>query len=82
MMMHHSRNTAEKQWAETERFALQGSCRVFKIFFPVLHSLPKFKPFWLTFTQIIVEGMAREHYDVATTGMTNIFKINFFFLPF
>ena len=69
MMMHHRGITSAQQWAETENLALQGSCRVFKMFFPKLISLDKFNQLWHTFTNIIVEGMTSHHNMVAITGI-------------
>lgn len=40
MLVHYTRDTAEKQWNETRVYALQGSARVFRQFLKVQHCLP------------------------------------------
>jgi len=75
MMMHHRGVTSAQQWAETENLALQGSCRVFKMFFPKLISLEKFNQLWHTFTNIIVEGMTSHHNMVAITAINTFQEI-------
>ncbi len=45
-MVHHTRNTEEKQWNETQVLALQGIVQVFRTYFPTLSALPNFAASW------------------------------------
>ncbi|KAL6548700.1 hypothetical protein OROGR_008466 [Orobanche gracilis] len=46
MLIHHSRNTAQKQWDETLGLLLGGITRIFRLFFPFLRSLRNFQSGW------------------------------------
>jgi hypothetical protein len=46
MLVHYSRNTASKQWNETQVLALNGVVRVFKSFFTRLKALNSFHAAW------------------------------------
>ncbi|WZY79255.1 hypothetical protein YC2023_025639 [Brassica napus] len=46
MLVHHSRNTAQKQWDETFVLVLGGIARLFRSYFPLLESLPNFWSGW------------------------------------
>ncbi|KAG8391013.1 hypothetical protein BUALT_Bualt01G0143800 [Buddleja alternifolia] len=46
MLIHHSRNTAQKQWDETLVLVLGGIARIFRSFFPFLISLRNFQSGW------------------------------------
>ncbi|KAL6528116.1 hypothetical protein OROHE_015066 [Orobanche hederae] len=46
MLIHHSRNTAQKQWDETLGLLLGGITRIFRSFFPFLRSLRNFQSGW------------------------------------
>ncbi|KAL6582312.1 hypothetical protein OROMI_006326 [Orobanche minor] len=43
MLIHHSRNTAQKQWDETLGLLLGGITRIFRSFFPFLRSIRNFQ---------------------------------------
>ncbi|CAI5510954.1 unnamed protein product, partial [Closterium sp. Naga37s-1] len=43
MLVHHSRNTAQKQWDETLVMALNGLARLIRAFFPLLHTMDNFR---------------------------------------
>ena len=45
-MVHHTRNTDSKQWAETVVLAISGITRVFKIYFSTILQLPEFSNYW------------------------------------
>ncbi|KAL9267410.1 MON2-like protein [Drosera capensis] len=42
MLVHHSRNTAQKQWDETVVLIIGGIARLFRSFFPLLRNLSNF----------------------------------------
>lgn len=46
MLIHHSRNTAQKQWDETLVLVLGGITRLLRSFFPFLQSLHDFSAGW------------------------------------
>ncbi|AED93753.1 ARM repeat superfamily protein [Arabidopsis thaliana] len=46
MLIHHSRNSAQKQWDETFVLVLGGIARLFRSYFPLLESLPNFWSGW------------------------------------
>lgn len=46
MLIHHSRNTAQKQWDETLALVLGGVARILRSFFPFLRSLKNFESGW------------------------------------
>ncbi|XP_048323990.2 uncharacterized protein LOC107412268 isoform X2 [Ziziphus jujuba] len=46
MLIHHSRNTAQKQWDETLVLVLGGIARILRSFFPFLRSLTNFWSGW------------------------------------
>ncbi|CAK9187179.1 unnamed protein product [Ilex paraguariensis] len=46
MLIHHSRNTAQKQWDETLVLVLGGIARILRSFFPFLRSLNNFWSAW------------------------------------
>ncbi|KAL6582309.1 hypothetical protein OROMI_006323 [Orobanche minor] len=46
MLIHHSRNTAQKQWDETLGLLLGGITRIFRSFFPFLRSIRNFQSGW------------------------------------
>lgn len=45
-MVHHSRNTVDKQWDETKVLILTGMSGIFKNFIPILANLDDFKQVW------------------------------------
>ncbi|CAI9769498.1 unnamed protein product [Fraxinus pennsylvanica] len=46
MLIHHSRNTAQKQWNETLVLVLGGIARILRSFFPFLRRLNNFQSGW------------------------------------
>ncbi|EGC38554.1 hypothetical protein DICPUDRAFT_93806 [Dictyostelium purpureum] len=46
LLVHHSRNTAQKQWDETQVLSIGGMVRIFKQFFDTLTTLPSFLRSW------------------------------------
>ena len=46
MMMHHSRDTAAKQWSETWVLALGAAARLYRRFLPQLRRRPRFAEAW------------------------------------
>ena len=46
MLMHHSRDTASKQWDETWVLLLKDSTRLFRLFLPMIQLRPSFAGAW------------------------------------
>ena len=46
MLLHHSRDTASKQWDETWVLLLHSSTRLFRAFLPTLMARPRFSKAW------------------------------------
>jgi hypothetical protein len=51
MLMHHSRDTAEKQWNETRVHVLQGTARIFRQLFNVLQVSKNFPSYWKNYLE-------------------------------
>jgi hypothetical protein len=65
-LVHHSRNTAGKQWNETLSLALGGVVRVYKLFFSSLKSIPSFEVAWTKLFDQLVHFIAQDGYEVST----------------
>jgi len=62
MMLHHSRNTASKQWDETWVLTLNSVTRLFRTFLPLLQRRPRFEQAWrglLRFCELSLTSSAR-----------------------
>lgn len=46
MLVHHSRNSEQKQWDETLVLVIQGIGRLLRTFLPVLAQLPRISEGW------------------------------------
>ena len=55
IVVHHSRNTAEKQWDETRVLAFSGAAKVFHEYFATLMVLDGFKASWLLLLEFFEE---------------------------
>ncbi|KAG9451995.1 hypothetical protein H6P81_004899 [Aristolochia fimbriata] len=63
MLIHHSRNTAQKQWDETLVLVLGGITRILRSFFPLLLGLNNFLAGWeslLTFVRNSITNGSKE----------------------
>lgn len=54
MVVHHSRNTAHKQWNESRVLALQGTSRTVYAFFPMLAAQPWLPVAWRHFVSFLL----------------------------
>ncbi|KAH7372647.1 hypothetical protein KP509_17G014700 [Ceratopteris richardii] len=75
MLVHHSRNTAQKQWDETLVFVLNGIRRLLKHLFVHLQSVPKFKQGWDCLFDFIKETMLNGSKEVALAAITTLHVI-------
>ncbi|MQM19579.1 hypothetical protein Taro_052586, partial [Colocasia esculenta] len=65
MLIHHSRNTAQKQWDETLVLVLGGISRLLRSFFPFLQSLDNFSVGWERLLHFIRDSISNGSKEVA-----------------
>ena len=53
LLIHHSRNTQQKQWSETQVLTLSGVARVFSVKRNILHRLGDFPRAWALLLEFI-----------------------------
>ncbi|KAG0481272.1 hypothetical protein HPP92_012130 [Vanilla planifolia] len=70
MLIHHSRNTAQKQWDETLVLVLGGITRLLRSFFPFLQSLSNFSAGWETLIHFIEDGILNGSKEVAVAALS------------
>lgn len=69
MLVHHSRNTAAKQWDETKVLSLQGTARVFTTFQRMLMTLMDYSKAWKSLLESIEVAVANESDEVSKAGI-------------
>eukprot|EP01117_Protostelium_nocturnum_P011498 TRINITY_DN4169_c0_g3_i3.p1 TRINITY_DN4169_c0_g3~~TRINITY_DN4169_c0_g3_i3.p1 ORF type:complete len:1577 (+),score=290.08 TRINITY_DN4169_c0_g3_i3:487-5217(+) len=69
LMLHHSRNTASKQWNETLAITLSGTVRIIKTFFPSLILLPNFSDAWVQLMEEMMQLILFNSTEVSTTAI-------------
>ncbi|CAA0836755.1 ARM repeat superfamily protein [Striga hermonthica] len=69
MLIHHSRNTAQKQWDETLALVLGGIARIFRSFFPFLRSLRNFESGWESLLVFIKNSILNGSKEVALAAI-------------
>ncbi|MCO5552454.1 hypothetical protein L7F22_005965 [Adiantum nelumboides] len=72
MLVHHSRNTAQKQWDETLVFVLNGIRRLLKHLFVLLQSLTNFRQGWDCLFDFIKESILNSSKEVAFAAITTL----------
>ncbi|KAL2942428.1 Protein MON2-like protein [Bienertia sinuspersici] len=85
MLIHHSRNTAQKQWDETLVVVLGGIARLLRSFFPYISTLSNFWSGWQTLIVIVKSSIVNGSKEVAlaainclqTTVLSHSVKGNF-----
>ncbi|KAJ7973440.1 protein MON2-like isoform X1 [Quillaja saponaria] len=70
MLIHHSRNTAQKQWDETIVLVLGGIARILRSFFPFLQSLSKFWSGWESLLHFIENSILKGSKEVALAAIS------------
>jgi hypothetical protein len=76
-MVHHTRNTAAKQWDETRVLALAGVAKVFSTFFKSLVQLRDFAKVWAFLMEYIQDGIGQEAEEVsraAVLALQDVFR--------
>jgi len=69
MLVHHSRNSAQKQWDETLVLALQGMGRLLRAHLPVLVKLEGFPAGWQELMLVCESSMAGGRKDTAIAAI-------------
>ncbi|WVZ68645.1 hypothetical protein U9M48_017561, partial [Paspalum notatum var. saurae] len=69
MLIHHSRNTAQKQWDETIVLVLGGIARLLRSFFPLLQQLSKFSSGWVLLLDFIKNSILNGSKEVALAAI-------------
>lgn len=76
-LMHHSRDTAEKQWAETSVLTLSGVTRVFNSKCWILMKLPgdEFHKMWLFLLNIIESLALSQNSEIALSALRGFHEL-------
>ncbi|XP_042513144.1 protein MON2 homolog isoform X2 [Macadamia integrifolia] len=69
MLIHHSRNTAQKQWDETLVLVLGGIARLLRSFFPFLRSLSNFWSGWESLLVFVRNSILNGSKEVALAAI-------------
>ncbi|KAG9148626.1 hypothetical protein Leryth_017375 [Lithospermum erythrorhizon] len=69
MLIHHSRNTAQKQWDETLVLILGGIARILRSFFPFLRSLSNFQSGWDSLLLIVKDSILNGSKEVVLAAI-------------
>ncbi|XP_024186995.1 protein MON2 homolog isoform X2 [Rosa chinensis] len=69
MLIHHSRNTAQKQWDETLVLVLGGVARILRSFFPFLRSLSNFWSGWESLLLFVKNSVLNGSKEVALAAI-------------
>ncbi|XP_027107484.1 uncharacterized protein [Coffea arabica] len=69
MLIHHSRNTAQKQWDETLVLVLGGIARILRSFFPFLRDLNNFQSGWETLLIFVKNSILNGSKEVALAAI-------------
>ncbi len=59
MLVHHSRNSEQKQWDETLVLVLNGMGRLLRVFLPTLTELPRIAEAWDEIMNVVGTTMVR-----------------------
>ncbi|XP_057428079.1 uncharacterized protein LOC130721323 isoform X3 [Lotus japonicus] len=69
MLIHHSRNTAQKQWDETLVLVLGGIARILRFFFPFFTTLSNFWSGWESLLQFVEKSISYRSKEVALAAI-------------
>ncbi|CAL0321003.1 unnamed protein product [Lupinus luteus] len=69
MLIHHSRNTAQKQWDETLVLVLGGIARILRLFFPFFKTLRNFWSGWESLVQFVENSILNGSKEVALAAI-------------
>lgn len=69
MLVHHSRNSAQKQWDETLVLALQGMGRLLRAHLPLVAALDGFPAGWQELMLVVESSLAGGRKDTAIAAI-------------
>ncbi|KAK1432406.1 hypothetical protein QVD17_09302 [Tagetes erecta] len=69
MLIHHSRNTAQKQWDETLVLVFGGIARILRSFFPLLRTITNFWSGWESLLRAVKSSIANGSKEVALAAV-------------
>ncbi|XP_023247552.1 protein MON2 homolog [Copidosoma floridanum] len=75
ILIHHSRNTAQKQWAETQVLTLSGVARVFNTKRQLLQSLGDFPRAWSLLLEFIENSALSKNNEVSLAALKSFQEI-------
>lgn len=75
ILIHHSRNTAQKQWAETQVLVLSGVAKVFAINRELLQTLSDFPRAWALLLEFIESGALGKNDEVSLAALKSFQEI-------
>ncbi|XP_017477968.1 PREDICTED: protein MON2 homolog isoform X1 [Rhagoletis zephyria] len=75
ILIHHSRNTAQKQWAETQVLTLSGVCRVFNTKRDLLQMLGDFERAWSLVLEFIQNAALSKNGEVSLAALKSLQEI-------
>ncbi|XP_055839382.1 protein MON2 homolog isoform X2 [Episyrphus balteatus] len=75
ILIHHSRNTAQKQWAETQVLTLSGVCRVFNSKRELLQALGDFDRAWALILEFIQNTALSKNGEVSLAALKSLQEI-------
>ncbi|KAK9890442.1 hypothetical protein WA026_010528 [Henosepilachna vigintioctopunctata] len=77
ILIHHSRNTAQKQWAETQVLTLSGVARVFNTKRQLLQALGDFSRAWAILLEFIEYSALSKNNEVSIAALKSFQEILF-----
>ncbi|XP_015915930.1 protein MON2 homolog isoform X2 [Parasteatoda tepidariorum] len=75
ILIHHSRNTAQKQWAETQVLSLSGVARIFHTKRDVLQKLGDFPRAWALLLEFIESSSLSKNNEVSFSALKSFQEI-------
>ena len=72
IMMHHSRNTAQKQWAETKVLTISGVVRVFNTKRKLLKSMEDYSKAWLLLLEYVEKMALSDTAEVSLAALKSL----------
>ncbi|CAL8120472.1 unnamed protein product [Orchesella dallaii] len=69
LLIHHSRNTAQKQWAETQVLVLSGIAKIFSVKRQSLLEIKDFPKAWFFFLQFMQNGAISNNEEVSLAAL-------------
>ncbi|KPJ04584.1 Protein MON2-like [Papilio xuthus] len=75
ILIHHTRNTAQKQWAETQVLTLSGVSRVFHSRFQLLTTVGDFQRSWTALLDYITDFALRRSHEVSLAALKSFQEV-------